>query len=76
MAMNDQSINEIPASFSPVESNQITLQVGERRFLTTRQTLTEGSGFFFSLLSGRWDNAQSDGFYFVDADPESFEYIL
>lgn len=75
MVTNYQSSDGSPTS--PVESNQITLQVGERRFLTTRKTLTEGSGYFSSLLSGRWDNnLQPDGSYFVDADPETFEHIL
>ncbi|KAF2191928.1 hypothetical protein K469DRAFT_718990 [Zopfia rhizophila CBS 207.26] len=59
----------------PSTDRRITLQVGERRFVTTRETLEE-SGFFASLLSGRWDNAQEDGSYFVDADPTLFEHIL
>lgn len=54
---------------------RVTLQIGERRFVTTLQTLEE-SGFFASLLSGRWDNAEEDGSYFVDADPTLFEHIL
>lgn len=54
----------------------IHLQVGERRFTTTRSTLTEESGFFGALLSGRWDNALADGSYFIDADPALFEHIL
>lgn len=54
----------------------ITLQVGERRFITTIDTLTQESVFFSSLLSGRWDNAQADGSYFIDADGHLFAYIL
>ncbi|KAH6847155.1 BTB/POZ protein [Chaetomium sp. MPI-CAGE-AT-0009] len=54
----------------------IRLQVGERRFTTSKATLTEGSGFFAVLLSGRWDNALPDGSYFIDADPALFEHIL
>jgi hypothetical protein len=50
--------------------------VGERRFVSTRQTLIEESGYFASLLSGRWNSAQADGSYFVDADPNLFEHIL
>lgn len=55
---------------------QITLQVGERRFITTRDTLVGESGFFTSLLARRWDNAQEDGSYFIDADPDLFYHVL
>ncbi|KAI9770328.1 MAG: hypothetical protein M1840_003487 [Geoglossum simile] len=54
----------------------ITLQVGDRRFMTTEETLTHQCGFFSSLLSGRWDDARPDGSYFVDADGDLFEHIL
>lgn len=54
----------------------IRLQVGERHFTTAKETLTEESGFFASLLSGRWDNALEDGSYFIDADPVLFDHIL
>jgi len=66
-----------PSQDSPVTTTdrRVTLQVGERRFVTTLQTLEESS-FFASLLSGRWENAQEDGSYFVDADPTIFEHIL
>ncbi|SLM35714.1 Potassium channel tetramerisation-type BTB domain [Lasallia pustulata] len=66
----------VPVSPSPPAGTQITLQVGERRFVTMRETLIQESGFFTSLLSGRWDNAQADGSYYVDADAELFEHIL
>lgn len=62
-----------PAS---VTGNQITLQVGERRFVTTRETLVGESAFFASLLSGRWDNAEEDNSYFIDADAKLFDHIL
>lgn len=55
---------------------QVRLQVGERLFTTTRLTLIKESTYFASLLSGRWDNTQEDGTYFVDADPALFEHIL
>lgn len=56
---------------------RVALQVGERRFVTNRETLVRESGFFASLLSGRWDsNALEDGCYFIDADPSLFEHIL
>ena len=60
----------------PAADIKITLQVGERHFVTTRETLVAESGFFASLLSGRWDNAQEDGSYFIDADANLFENIL
>ncbi|KAL4912137.1 BTB/POZ protein [Aspergillus aurantiobrunneus] len=53
----------------------VELQVGERRFTTTRTTLLNGSTFFEALLSSRWNNAQK-GPYFIDADPDIFEHIL
>jgi len=65
-----------PAPSPPPKSSQINLQVGERRFVTVAETLTQESRFFAALLSGRWDNAQADGSYFIDADPELFEHIL
>lgn len=60
----------------PRAGRQITLQVGERQFITTRQTLVGESDFFASLLSERWDNAQTDGSYFIDADAKLFQHIL
>ncbi|KAH6716314.1 BTB/POZ protein [Leptodontidium sp. MPI-SDFR-AT-0119] len=60
----------------PSNSRQITLQVGERRFVTVAETLTHESGFFAALLSGRRDNEQADGSLFIDADPELFEHVL
>ena len=61
---------------SPSNADKITLQVGERCFITTHETLVAESGFFASLLSGRWDNAAEDGSNFVDADANLFEHIL
>lgn len=58
------------------EERIVTLQVGERHFTTSRETLVSESGFFASLLSGNWGSARSDGSYFIDADPEIFEHIL
>ncbi|KAL3421725.1 hypothetical protein PVAG01_05881 [Phlyctema vagabunda] len=59
-----------------LDEMKITLQVGERTFHTTRDTLVEKSDFFAALLSGRWDNRQRDGSYFIDADAHLFEHIL
>lgn len=56
----------------------VTLNVGGRKFVTTRSTLNEGSTFFASLLSAEWQggNLQKDGDLFLDANPEVFEYLL
>jgi BTB/POZ domain-containing protein KCTD9 len=64
------------ASLVAYAADKIILHVGERRFVTTAKTLTTQSGFFSALLSGRWDNVQIDGSYFVDVDGDVFEYIL
>ncbi|MCJ1239675.1 hypothetical protein MMC14_007673 [Varicellaria rhodocarpa] len=61
----------------PSYNDKITLQVGERRFITRTRTLTEGSGFFSSLLSSPLRNdVQDDGAYFFDADGDTFLHIL
>jgi BTB/POZ domain-containing protein KCTD9 len=65
-----------PDSPAPTTPRQITFRVGERVFITTRETLIAESDFFASLLSGRWDNAEEDGSYFVDADADIFVHIL
>ena len=55
----------------------VVLQVGERRFHTSRSTLVSGSLYFRSLFSGDFADPRSeDGSYFVDADPEAFSTIL
>ena len=55
----------------------VDLQVGERRFTTRVSTLCEGSSYFASLFSDRWQDSRSDnGSYFVDADPDIFAHIL
>ncbi|KAH8656708.1 hypothetical protein BGZ60DRAFT_384641 [Tricladium varicosporioides] len=58
------------------EPTIIQLQVGEKRFLTTRETLADAK-FFDPLLSGRWEsNKQHNGSYFINADASLFEHIL
>lgn len=54
----------------------VRLQVCERWFTTSRETLVRRSTFFEALLSSRWKNAREDGSYFVDADPTLFDHIL
>lgn len=55
---------------------RIELQVGERIFVTTRETLIRESGYFQSLLSIDGDKAIQNGLYFIDADPDLFDHIL
>ncbi|PQE27720.1 BTB POZ domain-containing protein [Rutstroemia sp. NJR-2017a BVV2] len=61
---------------SPTSRKPIILQVGERRFTTTHDTLTDESLFFKAFLSGFFSDTQEDGSYFLDADPELFSHIL
>ena len=62
---------------APPPNTIIVLQVGERRFTTRASTLCDGSSFFASLLSDRWQDSRSDdGSYFIDADPDLFAHIL
>ncbi|KAI0384476.1 BTB/POZ protein [Hypomontagnella monticulosa] len=69
-----------PAAPSPSgntrDNDKITLQVGERQFITLRSTLVAESTYFAARLSGRWNDTGEDGSYFIDADPEIFEHIL
>lgn len=55
---------------------RVTLQVGERRFTATHNTLVGESEYFRARLSGSWNDADEDGSYFVDADPTLFEHVL
>lgn len=56
----------------------ITLNVGGRRFSTSKQTLTWiPDSFFSSLLSGRISSLRDEtGAIFIDRDPEAFVPIL
>jgi hypothetical protein len=71
--MSNSQLQAVPSSTS---RTPIILQVGERRFTTTRDTLTDESPFFLAFLSGRWADTQEDGSYFIDADPDLFSHIL
>ena len=55
---------------------KVTLEVGERRFITTADTLTEKSRYFSALLSGRWRNLEAGKPYFIDMDGDVFEHTL
>ncbi|CAG8962023.1 hypothetical protein HYFRA_00014132 [Hymenoscyphus fraxineus] len=56
---------------------RITIQVGNKRFTTLQQTLTDESEYFRSILS-RWKEnvIQKDGSCFYDGDPVLFAHIL
>ncbi|KAF7860292.1 hypothetical protein EAF04_008420 [Stromatinia cepivora] len=56
--------------------DQITLQVGTQRFITTAGTLTSKSDFFKRFLSPTWAKPEKDGSYLLDADPVLFGHIL
>ncbi|CAG2104925.1 unnamed protein product, partial [Medioppia subpectinata] len=60
------------------EEEIISLNVGGKRFSTSRQTLTSiGDTFFTALLSGRIPSLRdSSGAIFVDRDPKLFAIIL
>jgi hypothetical protein len=55
----------------------ITLDVSGRKYRTQKATL-ESSPYFQNLLA-RWDDCsdrQEDGSYFIDADADTFQYVL
>lgn len=60
----------------PTPNSTVKLQVGERWFTTTRDTLVSQSAFLEALLSSRWKADREDGSYFIDSDPTLFEHIL
>ena len=58
-------------------SHLIILDVSGRKYKTQKATL-QTSPYFQNLLA-RWDDCsdrQEDGSYFIDADPDAFQYIL
>ncbi|KAI4181593.1 MAG: hypothetical protein L6R41_006538, partial [Letrouitia leprolyta] len=57
-------------------SHQITLQVGEQRFQTSKTTL-DGSPVFKNFLAERWnDDPYANNIFYLDADPEAFKHII
>ncbi|KAI9172597.1 Trishanku [Paramyrothecium foliicola] len=57
------------------QDQRVVLRVGERKFFTTKSTLTTESAYFATRFS-RWDDADTDRSYFIDGDPDIFEHIL
>ncbi|KAI0147438.1 hypothetical protein GGR57DRAFT_515693 [Xylariaceae sp. FL1272] len=56
--------------------NKVNLQVGERVFITTKDTLVSESSYFTALFSGRWQDQDIAGTYFIDSDPVIFADVL
>ncbi|RYO85031.1 hypothetical protein DL766_005672 [Monosporascus sp. MC13-8B] len=67
--------NDSTSTPVPTKSDRVTLRVGERRFTTFRDALISESSYFKARLT-RWNDAEEDGSYFIDADPGVFEHIL
>jgi hypothetical protein len=61
----------------PPAPEEVLLRVGERRFVTTKDTLLRGGPFFTTLLSGRRAaRTHDDRALFIDADGDAFVHIL
>ncbi|KAG6311987.1 hypothetical protein E4U22_002178, partial [Claviceps purpurea] len=75
-AASDTAASDTAASDTGASHTRIKLLVGERTFITTRDTLIRESQFFSRHFSGPWAEPPQDGIYFVDADPALFEHIL
>ncbi|KAG6261288.1 hypothetical protein E4U49_004086 [Claviceps purpurea] len=73
---SDTAASDTGASQTGASHTRIKLLVGERTFITTRDTLIRESPFFRRNFSGPWAEPPQDGIYFVDADPALFEHIL
>jgi hypothetical protein len=69
--------SEVPDS-NYVSGSEVILQVGNRRFITSREALLGKSRYFDILLSERWSagSKKSDGSYFIDQNGDTFEHIL
>lgn len=65
-----------PAESTQADDNRVKIQVGERQFITCRDTLTGESAYFKARLSKRWDDREKDGSYFIDANPDMFDNVL
>lgn len=65
---------------SPSDTDIVHLNVGGKRFMTKRATLTQVEGSLLAgMFSGRWEGPQdlsSDGSIFLDLDPTCFEVLV
>ncbi|EON67784.1 hypothetical protein W97_07039 [Coniosporium apollinis CBS 100218] len=76
MSEQDRESEPVPSPPAQTSDDRVILRVGDRRFTTTKSTLTDGSDWFRAFFSGRWNHALMDGAYFIDADGDLFEHIL
>lgn len=61
----------------PPAPEEVLLRVGERIFVTTKDTLLRGGPFFTTLLSGRRAaRTHDDSALFIDADGDAFVHVL
>jgi BTB/POZ domain len=56
--------------------DRINLQVGERFFTTSRDTLKTRTRYFGTMWSGTWGDVQPKDSYFLDADGDAFAHVL
>ena len=75
------SFDEIPISNSNSvaisSSSTFTLTVGDKSFVTKKDTLMKGSRYFEVLLSGRFGDADIETTsFFIDRDPTVFHILL
>jgi hypothetical protein len=71
-----QRLSAESSSAGTTKDSLVKLQVGERLFMTTYETLVGESDYFAALLSDRWNQTDMDGPRFIDADPDTFEHVL
>ena len=57
-------------------SNRVVFNVGGRLFETYRSTIMRGPQTLLANLIQGPQNADADGSYFVDRDPDFFKYVL
>ncbi|KAM5440006.1 hypothetical protein McanMca71_004993 [Microsporum canis] len=83
-SLNAAEPADIPIANIPVQttndeniSKLVVIQVGEGRYHTTVETLTEKSNYFKAYFSGKWTiPMMEDGSIFIDADSSTFEHVL
>lgn len=76
MSEQDRESEPVPSPPAQTSGDRVILQVGDRRFTTTKSNLTDESDWFRTFFSGRWNHELMDGAYFIDADGDLFEHIL
>jgi uncharacterized protein YjbI with pentapeptide repeats len=80
--INNRIVTPVTTSSSPRSDNSlpewVRLDVGGKKFVTTRTTLTkERDSMLAKMFSGQWNSARDEkGAYLIDRSPEYFEPIL